>query len=204
MAGAENRLGQGRSFGQPVFQQFEGNGNDVPSQQDIVPRPNPLDAIETDLHTMLDRQRGYAESKGFYFNPSQYLYGQLLRRSGDLFQSEVPEGVTVEAAKQLAGKMALAIGILAYPQWRLEAQMSFREGLQELGFIRYCEEAEQDIERWYDETYHPHDHYVRLPEQGRQLLKRITNVTGIPYDPQQDTFFFSTVLNQPKPVLPED
>jgi hypothetical protein len=176
------------------YQQF-GERNDQPERELV---PSSLDSIEADLHAMLERQRAYSEIKGWYFTPSKYMYGQLLQRSVDLFQSEVPEGVIVETVELLAGKMALAVGILAYPQWRSKDQMELREGLQELGFIRYCEEAEQDINQWYDEDYH-HDHYVRLPEQGRQLLKHIANVTGIPYNPKQDTFFFSTVLKQPEP-----
>jgi hypothetical protein len=74
--------------------------------------------------------------------------------------------------------------------------------------IILCEEEwqrqKQGIYRDFDEGEWEHAHYIKLPEVGRQLLKRITNVVGIPYDPPQDTFFFSTVLNRPEPIVPEE
>lgn len=207
--GAEQRPGQVSRLGQPNFQQFKdglpgGGGSGQQLNRGVI--PSSLDPFEARLHGLLEQQRAYSESKGWYFHPSEYLFSYLLRERG-IFQGEVPKGVDVEEAHALGQKMALALGILAYPEWRPQDQSDFREILQTDGFIQYCEEAQLQGKReafidWDREW--EHDHYIKLPEAGRQLLKRITNVVGVPYDPQQDTFFFSTVLNQPEPIVPEE
>ncbi len=161
---------------------------------------SPFDIYETAINEMVERGRSYTASRGEYFNPSAYVYGKLLRRSVDLFQ--VPAGATIEEARQLAGKIALALGILAYPKWRSQDQKSFRQSLHTAGKIAYCEEAEAQWKQegnidWEKEEGHAH--YIKLPEVGRELLKRIANVVEVPYNSQQDTFYYSTVLDQPEP-----
>ncbi len=214
--GAESRPGQISRIGRPVFQQFKdglpgnngvlGSGTGERWGQQGRLLPSSIDSIEIGLNELLERQRSYAAGKGLYFNSSHYIYGQLLRRSSDLYAAIVPGG-NVEEAKELAGKMALAVGILAYPKWRPQDQIRFRRTLHTDRYIQYCE-AEQL--QWKHDGFinwdrgEKHDHYIKLPEVGRQLLKRITNVVGIPYDPQQETFFFSTVLDQPEPIVPEE
>jgi len=189
----------------PDGEQFaEDSGTGQPGNE-LVSRSFDAEAIETQLHDMLERQKAIAASKGEYFNPSEFMYSFLQQRSAWLFKWEIPDGVEIEEAEAQGHKMALALGILAYPQWRPENQLDFRDTLHTDGFIQYCEEAQLMWQQrgfidWERED--PHDHYIKLPETGRQLLKCITHVVGIQYNPQQDTFYFSTVLNQPEPVVP--
>jgi hypothetical protein len=187
----------------PNGEQFAERNETERPVSELVSHSFDAETIETQLYEMLDQQSATAASKGEYFNPSRFIYGYLRRGTTFLSRDEVPEGVSVEAAQTLSGKMAFALGILAYQQWRAEDQMKFRGNLQTVGYIAdYCEEAQL---QWKQEAYidwdreWEHDHYIKLPEIGRQLLKCVTNVVGVPYNPQQDTFYFSTVLDQPEP-----
>jgi hypothetical protein len=221
----ERRLNLVRPLtGLPNFQQFEPGGTGTPGlgggdrRGNLFSLARPVHPFEARIHEFLEQD--WSSERLRIVSPSYRMFQYLMHSyktdlkgfdTGDLIKPNIPESASPEVIERmgnLVGQMAIALGILAYPQWEAKLQRKFRNNLPTAGYTFFCEEFQQQY--WQKdkpidyEREEGHDHFVKLPEAGRQLLKHICNVVGIPYDTQQDTFYFHAVLNKSEPIIQEE
>src|SRR5205823_3507970 len=109
--------------------------------------------------------------------PTQFMYSSLLDTQSKLLYAYFPT-----ETQQYVEEIALVVAMQGYGTLDPEQQMHIRSHIRERATV------------W--ETDH-----IKLSEEGKQLIQMISNVTGVPYNPMQDTFYFSTVLNRPEPKI---
>jgi glyoxylate utilization-related uncharacterized protein len=166
-----------RPIGQPNFAPFNDgvSGSGGSRREESGKQLIPISITEASLRAAMEEERRFTESRGFVFYPTLFMWRELNMTKTDLKLALFPDEVN-----RYLDEVKIAVVSLGYATLEPDQQRHFRRYLR------------QRAEVW--ETDH-----IQLSDEGKQLVRTITNVTGVPYNPLQSTFYFSTILNQPDP-----